>query len=51
LFALTSRFETEQGLVSKLQKQTKDFQTRIQELEEDVEAERQAKSKVPFDER
>lgn len=44
--AFTGRLEDEQSLVNKLQKQIKELQSRIQELEEELEAERQARSKV-----
>ncbi|XP_042857492.1 myosin heavy chain, muscle-like [Penaeus japonicus] len=44
--ALASKLEDEQGLVSKSQKQTKELQARIEELEEEVEHERQARAKA-----
>jgi len=43
---LTSKLEDEQGLVSKVQKTIKEFQGRIEILEEELEAERQARSKA-----
>lgn len=43
---MSSRLEMEQNTVTKMQKQQKDLQSRNQELEEDLEAERQARSKV-----
>lgn len=46
MHSLSSRLEDEQSLVAKLQKQIKELQGRIQELEEELEAERQARSKV-----
>jgi len=48
MHSLASKLEDEQSLVSKLQKQIKELQARIQELEEELEAERQARSKVPL---
>lgn len=47
--SLTSRFEDEQSLVSKLQRQIKELQARIQELEEELEAERQSRAKVQIE--
>ena len=44
--SLTAKLEDEQVLVSKQQKQIKELQARIEELEEEVEAERQARAKV-----
>lgn len=44
--SLTAKLEDEQSLVGKLQKQIKELQARIEELEEEVEAERQARAKV-----
>jgi len=44
--SLTAKLEDEQSLVGKLQKQIKELQSRIEELEEEVEAERQARTKV-----
>lgn len=46
IHSLTSRIEDEQSLVAKLQRQIKEQQARIQELEEELEAERQSRSKV-----
>jgi len=46
LHSMASKLEDEQSLVSKLQKQIKELQSRIQELEEELESERQARSKV-----
>lgn len=46
MHALSSRLEDEQSLVGKLQRQIKELQARIGELEEELEAERQARSKV-----
>ncbi|VDP02065.1 unnamed protein product [Schistosoma curassoni] len=43
---LSGKFEDEQGLVAQLQRKIKELQTRIQELEEDLEAERAARSKA-----
>lgn len=43
---MASRLEDEQSLVGKLQKQIKDGQGRIQELEEEVDIERQGRAKV-----
>ncbi len=43
---VVSRLEDEQSLVSKLQRQSKDSQMRIEEVEEELEAERQSRSKV-----
>merc|ERR1719443_270633 len=43
---LTSKLEDEQALVSKVQKTIKEFQGRIEILEEELEAERQARSKA-----
>ncbi|XP_055686230.1 myosin heavy chain, muscle isoform X9 [Lutzomyia longipalpis] len=44
--SLTAKLEDEQSIVNKLQKQIKELQSRIEELEEEVEAERQARSKA-----
>ncbi|XP_069185685.1 myosin heavy chain, muscle isoform X38 [Procambarus clarkii] len=44
--SLASKLEDEQGLVSKLQKQIKELQARIEELEEELEHERQARAKA-----
>ena len=46
MMALTNRLEDEQSLVGKLQRQIKELQAKIQELEEEIEAERQSRSKV-----
>lgn len=46
LHSMSGKLEDEQSLVAKLQKQIKELQGRIQELEEELEAERQARSKV-----
>ncbi len=43
---MSSRLEDEQSLVGKLQRQIKELQARIAELEEELEAERQGRSKV-----
>uniref|UniRef100_A0A1D1XV65 Myosin heavy chain, muscle n=1 Tax=Anthurium amnicola TaxID=1678845 RepID=A0A1D1XV65_9ARAE len=44
--SLTAKLEDEQSVVGKLQKQIKELQSRIEELEEEVEAERQARTKA-----
>ncbi|CAH2096536.1 unnamed protein product [Euphydryas editha] len=44
--SLTAKLEDEQSLVSKTQKQIKELQARIEELEEEVESERQARAKA-----
>lgn len=44
--SLTAKLEDEQGLVGKTNKQIKELQARIEELEEEVEAERGARGKV-----
>ncbi|KAI1301484.1 Myosin heavy chain, muscle [Halotydeus destructor] len=44
--SLNAKLEDEQAVVSKLQKQIKEMQTRIEELEEELEAERQARAKA-----
>uniref|UniRef100_A0A1I7XLC0 Myosin motor domain-containing protein n=1 Tax=Heterorhabditis bacteriophora TaxID=37862 RepID=A0A1I7XLC0_HETBA len=46
IHSMTSRLEDEQSLVSKLQRQIKELLARIQELEEELEAERQSRSKA-----
>uniref|UniRef100_A0A915A871 Myosin tail domain-containing protein n=1 Tax=Parascaris univalens TaxID=6257 RepID=A0A915A871_PARUN len=46
IHSLTSRLEDEQSLVVKLQRQIKELLARIQELEEELEAERQARYKA-----
>ena len=43
---LNSRLESEQSLVAQLQKKIKELQARNAELEEELEAERAARSKV-----
>ena len=43
---LQSRLEDEQSLVAKLQKHIKELLAKIQELEEELEAERQSRAKV-----
>merc|ERR1712136_645158 len=45
LSALTSKLEDEQALVSKVQKAIKETQGRVEELEEELEAERQDRAK------
>lgn len=44
--SLAAKLEDEQSLVSKLQKQIKELQARIEELEEELEHERQARAKA-----
>ena len=44
--ALNSKLEDEQNLVAQLQRKIKELQARIEELEEELEMERQARSKV-----
>jgi len=44
--ALNAKLEDEQSLVAKVQKQIKEFQGRVEELEEELEAERQARAKA-----
>merc|ERR1719510_1507662 len=44
--ALFSKLEDEQNLVAKVQKQIKENQARVEELEEELEAERQARAKA-----
>ncbi|XP_069988620.1 myosin heavy chain, muscle-like [Penaeus vannamei] len=46
LSALTAKIEDEQALVYRDQRQVKELQARLEELEEDVEHERQARSKA-----
>jgi peptidoglycan hydrolase CwlO-like protein len=46
LTALSSRLEDEQSLVARLQRQVKELMAKIQELEDELEAERSARSKV-----
>merc|ERR1712241_74943 len=43
---LSAKLEDEQGIVAKLQKGIKEHQGRVEELEEELEAERQARSKA-----
>jgi len=43
---LEQKLEDEQGLVAQLQRKIKDLQARIEELEEELEAERQNRAKV-----
>merc|ERR1712080_769806 len=43
---LFSKLEDEQSLVAKVQKQIKENQSRVEELEEELEAERQARAKA-----
>ena len=43
---LSSKLDDEQGLVGKVQKQIKETQGRVEELEEELEAERQARAKA-----
>ena len=44
--SFSSKLDDEQGLVGKVQKSIKEHQGRIEELEEEVEAERQARAKA-----
>merc|ERR1711884_754105 len=44
--ALTTKLDDEQNLVSKIQKSIKDVQCRVEEAEEELEAERQARAKA-----
>merc|ERR1719361_3085526 len=44
--ALASKLEDEQSLVAKVQKTIKEIQSRVEELEEELEAERQARAKA-----
>merc|ERR1719288_594972 len=44
--SLTTKLEDEQNLVSKVQKSIKDVQSRVEESEEELEAERQARAKA-----
>ena len=48
LNSLNRRLEDEGGHVAQLEKKIKDLQARIAELEEELEAERQARSKTRF---
>merc|ERR1739844_301044 len=41
-----SRLDDEQSIVSKLQKSIKEIQSRVEEMEEELEAERQARAKA-----
>ena len=43
---LFSKLEDEQGLVARVQKSIKEFQARVEEMEEELEAERQARAKA-----
>ena len=43
---LNSKLEDEQNLVAQLRKKIKELQARIEELEEELEAERAARAKV-----
>lgn len=43
---MQSRLDDEQNLVGKMNRNVKELQGRIQELEEELEAERQSRSKV-----
>jgi len=44
--ALFAKLEDEQALVAKVQKQIKEYQARVEEMEEELEAERQARAKA-----
>merc|ERR1712109_161777 len=44
--ALASRLDDEQAIVAKLQKSIKEIQARVEEMEEELEAERQARAKA-----
>ena len=44
--SLMSKLEDEQSLVAKVQKTIKEIQARIEEMEEELEAERQARAKA-----
>ena len=46
IHSLASKLDDEQGLVGKAQKSIKEHQGRVEELEEELEAERQARSKA-----
>jgi len=46
LNSLNGRLEDEQLLIAKLQKQIKELQAKIEELEEELNGEQQARSKV-----
>ncbi len=46
LHSVSSKLEDEQSLVAKLQKQIKELQARVNEVEEELEAERQGHSKA-----
>merc|ERR1712168_1396419 len=46
IVAMAAKLEDEQGLVAKLMKGIKEHQGRVEELEEELEAERQARSKA-----
>ena len=43
---MVKKLDTEQTSVTKIQKQIKEYQSRVEELEEELEAERQAHQKV-----
>merc|ERR1712121_361873 len=43
---MTSKLDDEQGLVGKTQKSIKELQGRVEEMEEELEAERQARAKA-----
>lgn len=43
---LSSRLEDEQSLVARLQRQVKELMARVQELEEELAAERQSRAKA-----
>merc|ERR1712212_203285 len=44
--AISSKLDDEQSLVAKMQKSIKEFQGRVEEMEEELEAERQARAKA-----
>lgn len=46
MHTMTSRYEDSQSVVGKLQKQIKEMQGKLDELEEELNAERQARAKV-----
>merc|ERR1712018_572291 len=46
ILELNAKLEDEQGFVSKVQKSIKENQGRVEELEEELEAERQARAKA-----
>lgn len=45
---MVSRIEDEQAVAAKLQRQLKEQASRFQELEEELQSERQARAKVQF---